>query len=205
MARTLQSAALTLLCAASLSAQHLAQVKPAADYSSKQSQTGVTIAVKAYHTPELVEEAFGKKADPVKYGILPVLLVVENAGAAPISLENLKVRYVDRNGDGLDPVHPRDLGLWNPKGNQPKDRPRIIPPIPGMSRPKVKKGPLAKREITESGFDAPLLTPGQSADGFFYYDVRDIERAMSSARIYIDGMVNMTTDQPLFYFEVPLR
>ena len=132
-------------------------------------------------------------------------VVVENGGKDSLSLENLEVRYITSRGDGVDAVPAEDLGLWNPKGHQPRDRPRYIPPVPGLNRPKVKKGPLAKSEITGSGFSAPLLVPGESANGFFYYNVGDVENSTDNTRIYISGLKNMATGQELFYFEVPLQ
>src|SRR5437660_2159498 len=47
---------------------------PASSYQTKQSSEGVTVAAVAYNTEELAHTAFGK-ADPNKYGILPVLVI----------------------------------------------------------------------------------------------------------------------------------
>lgn len=171
---------------------------------AKQSQGEVTVAVKPYHTEERMKEAFNK-ADPMKYGLFPVLLVVTNGGNAILNLEQMSVRYISARGDGIDDIPAADVVRWNPKGAQPRDKPRYIPSVPGMNRPKVKKGPLAKPEVENSGFDAPVLAPGESAQGFFFYNVTNTEDPVSKARMYISGIKNLATGQDLFYFEIDLQ
>ncbi len=128
------------------------QVKSAPEYAARQEQAGVTVAVKAYRSQEEQKEAFGK-AEPYKYGFLPVLVVITNNSDHPLGLQNLKVRFIDSRGEGLEPTSGEDLTFFNPKGHQPKDRPAYIP-IP-LGGPKVKKGPLAKPEITRTRIPGP--------------------------------------------------
>ena len=200
---TLSAAAVALSLAPAMFGGDTA-VRAASEYPTKQSQSGVTIAIEPYQSEAKVDEAF-PKTNPPKYGILPVLLVMENAGDAPLDLKNLVVRYTPRGEEGIDAIPAGELALWNPKGHQPRDRPKYIPSVPGIgNKPKVKKGPMAKPEVTDSGFEAPVLAPGDSAHGFFYFHVGDVDRALSGATIYISGVHNMTTNQDLFYFELPL-
>lgn len=171
---------------------------------AKQAQAGVTVAVKPYHTDAAMKEAFNK-ADPMKYGLFPVLLVITNDGDAILNLEAMQVRYITARGEGIDDIPVADVIRWNPKGAQPRDRPRYIPPVPGMNRPKVKKGPLSKPEVENSGFEAPVLPPGESAQGFFFYNITNTEDPLSNANMYISGIRNLATGQDLFYFEISLE
>jgi hypothetical protein len=175
------------------------QVKPAHEYASRQEQAQVIVAVKPYRGEEEQKAAFGK-AQPYKYGFLPVLVVITNNSGHPLGLQNLKVRFIDSRGDGLEPISAEDLGYFNPKGHQPKDRPSYIPiPIGG---PKVKKGPLAKPEIAQREFQAPVVAPSATASGFFYYNAGT--GPLTGSAIYISGIRDMTTGKDLFYFEIPL-
>jgi hypothetical protein len=175
------------------------QVKPAQEYSARQEQAGVTIAVQPYRGEEEQKDAFGK-AQPYKYGFLPVLVVIANESDHPLGLEQLKVRLIDGRREGLEPTSGENLGFFNPKGHQPKDRPSYIPiPIGG---PKVKKGPLAKPEITQREFQAPVIAPHTTASGFFYYNTGT--GSLDGASMYISGIRDMTTGSDLFYFEIPL-
>jgi hypothetical protein len=46
-----------------------------------------------------------------------------------------------------------------------------------------------------------MLPPGESANGFFYFQAIHEPGAM----LYITGIRNAATGQELFYFEVPAR
>jgi hypothetical protein len=191
------------LVAGAVAADEMFKPQTADRYPSKQSQAGVTVAVRAYHTPDRQEAAFGK-ADPWKYGVLPVLVVITNEGEAPISLQNLQARFVQGRSEGLEPTSGDDLQYFNPKGAQPREKPKYIPNIPGMNRPKAKKGPLAKPEIVDRQFKAPIVAPRESASGFFYYFVGTERDPLEGSTIYLSGLKNMQTNQELFYFEIPL-
>lgn len=179
------------------------RAKEASKYPAKQSQGLVTVAVKPYHTAKLMKQAFGK-TKPYKYGVLPILVVVTNKGDGVIGLENLKVRYITAERDGLEPVSAADLAYFNPKGHQPTQKPSYIPGIPGLNKPKVKKGPLAKSEIRTREFSAPVLTPESTVSGFFYYTVGKGGDPVPGAAIYLSGLVDLQSGQELFYFEIPL-
>jgi hypothetical protein len=191
------------LAAGAVAADEVFKPQTADRYPSKQSQADVTIAVRAYHTPERQEAAFDK-ADPWKYGVLPVLVVITNQGQAPISLANFQARFVQGRGEGVEPTSGDDLVYFNPKGAQPRDKPPFVRNIPGVSRPKVKKGPLAKPEIMDRQFKAPVVAPGETASGFFYYFVGAESDPLKDSTIYMSGLKNMQTSQDLFYFEIPL-
>ena len=195
---------LGLFVGAAVAADEMFKPQTADRYPAKQSQAGVTVAVRAYHEPEERQKAAFDDADPWKYGVLPVLVVITNEGEAPISLQNLQARFVQGRGEGLEPTTGDDLQYFNPKGAQPREKPKYIPNIPGVSRPKVKKGPLAKPEIVDRQFKAPVVAPGETASGFFYYFVGTDRDPLASSTIYMSGLKNMQTNQDLFYFEIPL-
>lgn len=177
---------------------------PADRYPSRQSQNDVTVAVRAYHDPERAATAFGK-TDPYKHGVLPVLVVVTNGGKNPVSLAGMKPRFVQGRNEGVEPISGDDLAYFNPKGAQPRQNPSMIPGIPGVTRPKVKRGPLARPEIVERQFKAPVVAPGETASGFFYYHVGRDRDPLSGATIYLSGLRDMTSGQELFYFEISLE
>jgi hypothetical protein len=190
-----------LLAAGPASGDDGFQVKPAQQYQARQEQSGVIVAVQPYRGEQEQKDAFGK-AHPSRYGFLPVLLVITNNSDHPLGLEGLKARFIDARREGLEPVSGEDLAYYNPKGHQPKDRPSYIP-IP-LGRPKAKKGPLAKPEITQREFKAPVVAPNTTASGFFYYNTGTGSNPVEGASMYISGIRDMTTGSDLFYFEIPL-
>src|ERR1039457_6382091 len=74
---------------------------PAASYASHQSNAQITIGVDPYVTAEKLTLAFGK-LNPNQYGILPVLVVIQNDSGKAIRLDRLKVEYAGPNHGRVD-------------------------------------------------------------------------------------------------------
>ena len=204
----LPRAALTLACLLGLATAWAAdkaefRVRAAADYPARQSEKKITAAVKPYLDEKEVKQAFGK-AKPLKYGFVPVLVVINNDSDDAYDLKNLQVRFVMSDRQGIDPMSAEDLKYFHPDGSQPRDRPRYIPPVPGLNKPKVKKGPLAKTSISDREFKAPVLAPHSTVSGFFYYATGTQPDPIPGAAMYLSGIRNLRTGQDLFYFEIPL-
>jgi hypothetical protein len=166
---------------------------PAGSYPSKQSNSGLTIAVVPYDKEEQAETAFGK-AHPFKHGVLPVLVVMENTGKQALRLDGMRVEFHAPNGDKVEATPARDVAYLTPP-----DRPKVSAnPLP---RIKKKKNPLAASEIDARAFAAKMLPPGESAHGFFYFQTSSLRPGSS---IYITGINEAGSGKELFYFEIPL-
>jgi len=194
--------AVALLLTSSARADDVFKVKPAGKYAARQKQGEITVAVKQFATDKDSKQAFGK-AKPLKYGFLPVLLVITNDTDDALALEDLKVRLITSDREGIEPTSAEDLAYYQPS-TRPKERPRYIPRVPGLGGPRVKKGPLAKPEITGRAFKAPIIPPRGSASGFFYYETGTEGDPVSRATVYISGIRNLNTGRDLFYFEISL-
>jgi hypothetical protein len=166
---------------------------PAGSYAH-QTSGPVTIGAKAYKQQELTESAFGKKVDPLKFGVLPVLVVVENKGKEPVYLQNLEVSLVASDGRHAPAVAPEDLAHLG----SPTKRPGIKQtPIP---MPK-KKNPMNSPEMVVRAFSAKMLPPGDSASGFFYFEAKP----ESGDKLYVNGMREARSGKEIMYFEFPLE
>ena len=132
-----------------------------------------------------------------------MLVVIDNNTDHSLELAQLKVRFITSDREGLEPTSAEDLAFYQPS-TRPKERPRYIPSVPGFGRPKLKKGPLAKPEISGREFRAPIIPPRSSAHGFFYYEMGTISDPIPGANIYISGIRDLNTGRDLFYFEIPL-
>ena len=179
------------------------RVRAVTDYPARQGEKKLTAAVKPFVDETEVKQAFGK-AKPLKYGIVPVLVVINNDSDDAYDLKNLKVRFVMSDREGIDPMTAEDLKYFQPDGSQPRERPRYLPPLPGLNKPKVKKGPLAKTSISDREFKAPVIAPHSTVSGFFYYATGTQPDPIPGAAIYLSGIRNLKTGQDLFYFEIPL-
>jgi hypothetical protein len=169
---------------------------PAASYANHQTNSQITIGVEPYVTDDKVKTAFGK-LNPYQYGVLPVLVVIQNGSDKTIKLDRLKVQYIAPNHDRVDATPANDVRYL-----RPPQRPNVITGPGGMTKVlKTKKNPLDEWEIQGRAFTPVMLPPGQTASGFFYFQT-DVQHGST---IYLNGLTEAGTGKDLFYFEIPLQ
>src|SRR5689334_7905649 len=83
---------------------------PAASYPGAQTLDKITIAAVPYATPEQAASAFGK-VDPYKYGILPVLVVIENNTGKTLRLD-LKAEFLETQKQHVEAMPASDVVLY---------------------------------------------------------------------------------------------
>ena len=189
--------ALVLSITAAFAADKEAPFKaaPAASYPHHMANGGITVAADAYASGDKVKTAFGK-LDPYAYGVLPVLVVIQNDSQASIRLDRIKVVYVGPGNQRVEATPSREVRYA--KG---PERPSVYPGPGGKIKLKSKKNPLDAWEIDGRAFAAQMLPPGQAASGFFYFQAA----LQSGSTIFLNGMSEARSGKELFYFEVPLQ
>lgn len=185
------AAALSALAA--FAADKRFRAEPASAYAHQMSDQ-VTIGAKPYNTQDLTSEAFGKKADLLKYGVLPVLVVVENKRGNALDLRNAEISLVGADGRHVTAISPEDVPYMATNGKHP-GMPRVQIPLP------KKKNPLNAPEIVTRAFSAKMLPPGDSASGFFYFEAR----SEPGDKLYINGLRDARSGQEILYFEFPVE
>ncbi len=166
------------------------------DYATRQTVDQVTIAATPFLNDAEAHRAFGKKLNPVDYGVLPVLIIVQNDGLRAISLENMRVELLTPDRRHVEATPAQDVQYIYGAA-----QPKVVPgPIPGTQRVSRKKNPLSAWEITGRAFSARMLPPKESASGFVYF--RAPYRAGTA--VMINGLRDPASGKELFYFEIPL-
>ena len=167
--------------------------EPAASYPHQTSEK-VTIGVKPYFDDADVRPVFGKK-NPYNYGVLPVLVVIQNDSAKTIRVSPFEAIWVTPDRERIEATPAKDVRfLTAPR------RPTSLPGPPGI--PKLgHKNPLDTWEIEGRAFAAQMLPPGQSASGFVYFQT-GYERG---ATVYLSGLKEVDTGRELLYFEIPVK
>src|ERR1019366_9029355 len=118
------------------------QAAPAASYASHQSNAQITIGVDPYLTLDKVQLAFGK-LNPGQFGILPVLVVIQNDSDKAIRLDRLKVQYIGPSHELIEATPAKDVRYL-----KPPQRPSAIDGPAGKVKVlKTKKNPLDEWEI----------------------------------------------------------
>ncbi len=170
-------------------------VKPVESYPTRQAANGLTIAAVAYDSEEQQKAVFGKAALR-EFGILPVLLVMQNDSGKALKLDTMEVNYLTPQQRKVEETPASDVQyLDGPKRPNFGGSPLPIP----RRKPKSK---LAYPEIEGYGFNAKMLPANDKAHGFVYFQTS--HRPGSGAKIYIRGIVEAPTGKELLYFEVPL-
>jgi len=171
------------------------RAKAAAEYAHQASEK-VTVGAKAFDTEDLTAEAFGKKADLLKYGVLPVLVVIENKRDRAVDIQNIMVELVATDGRHGQAISPDDVMHLGETGKKP---PKLgSGPLP-FPLPK-KKNPLNSLEIVERAFSAKVVPANDSVSGFFYFEASP----EAGDSLYLSGIRDARSSKELLYYEFPL-
>lgn len=168
----------------------------ALSYPSRQTSNKVTIAAVPYDSEDQTRGAFGK-LNPNKYGVLPLLVVIQNDSHQSLRLDGIRVEYVAPDRSHVEATPARDVPYLSGP-SQPKFETGPIPK--GNPRVKRKKNPLAGGEIDVRAFSARMLPPGEQASGFFYFQAS----YRKGSQAYVTGIQEAGSGKELFYFEIPL-
>ncbi len=169
---------------------------PAAAWPAHQTIGDITFAAVRYESDDDTRPLFGK-VNLNQYGVLPVLLIVDNQSNQNLLLDMMRVEFTAPGGIRLEPTPPRDLPYLIGPTN-PLNRPRIPSPIPLPSRNKGNS--LSQVELDTRAWGAKNLLPGESTHGFFYFQTE----WRRSSYLYISGVREARTLKEVFFAEVPM-
>jgi hypothetical protein len=167
---------------------------PASSYPNKQTNDKVTIAVTAYDTEELAHTAFGK-LNPNEYGVLPVLVIIQNDTDQALKLDHLEVDYTGFDGRHVEATPASDIQVL---GGSPRPKLPSGSPIPLPH--KKYKNPLNTIEIEGRAFSVKILPAHDSANGFFYFQLEH----RPGAKFFLTGIKQAATRQDITFFEIPI-
>lgn len=168
---------------------------PTSSYKGSQTTEKITMAAVPFIDEEQIRSAFGK-VNPNKYGVLPVLVILENGTGKALKL-NLEADFVGPGGKHMEATPASDVTFIGGSGK--------APPIPGANPlpfpRRAKKGPLNVWEIEGRAFTAKLVPLGERVYGFVYFQT-DYK---PGSTLYLTGISDATTGKEYLYFEVPME
>lgn len=165
----------------------------AASYPSKQTNDHVTVAAVAYDTEEMAHTAFGK-LNPNQYGVLPILVIIQNDTDQALKLDHLDAEYTNAAGRNLDATPADEVKTL---GGAERPSVPVASPYPIHRK---HKNPLDVWEIDGRAFAAKLLPPHESVSGFFYFQTAH----EPGSRFYLTGIQVAATGHDIFYFDIRL-
>jgi len=166
---------------------------PATALPHHQTNGQVIIGADPYSSGEKLKAAFGK-LNPYQYGILPVLIAIQNDSGQSIRMDRMKAEYVDPHGERIEATPAKDVRYTRGSGAPP-------PPPIGVIPRHIKKSPLDDWEIEGRAFAAEMIPTGNSAYGFLYFQTG----IQKGATIYLSGITKAATGKELLFFEILLQ
>ena len=202
MGRLRYASVALLLAATSLPAAKKAPPVPdiaAVPARDSHVQDHVTIAVEPFETKA---KADFFRLDYPGHSLLPIRLIIRNDGDTPLDLNDVRIQFVAADGTKLPAATPDEINrrLFRFKDIQPRRVPGT--PITYHSAPVDKK---ILDDDKDFSFKSTTIAPHSTADGFLFYDVKDIDDPLlKHAEIYVkqihEGDAKRTE---LFAFTVP--
>jgi hypothetical protein len=190
---------LLLLCTRLVRAEH--PPPPAGAASSypafeAHADEHVTIAADPYNTRE---KASCFRIDYLKYGFMPIRIIVTNDGDKPISLEQARIHFITASGDKIPAAEPEDVerrttDVKNPGGAKIS--------IPGLNTKPKSKDPKIEADFNEFEYQAIVVEAHTTRAGFLFYDVQALDNPLKGAKLYLRRL-QASDGKDLFYFEIP--
>src|SRR5271154_6995749 len=190
---------LLLLCAHAAAVEHppppagAASSYPAFDAHADEH---VTVAADPYNTKE---KASCFRIDYLKYGFMPIRIIVTNDGDKPINLEQARIHFITASGDKIPAAEPEDVerrttDVKNPGGAKIS--------IPGLNTKPKSKDPKIEADFSEFEYQAIVVEAHTTRAGFLFYDVQGLDYPLKGAKLYLRRLQS-ADGKDLFYFEIP--
>jgi hypothetical protein len=166
----------------------------------------LSLRADSYSDSERAKDKFGKAANPVPLGILPVEVFLRNETTQPIRVKldtiQLVVHYESGREQNVDWLTVDDVAsaIAHP-GGPPAPKTRRFPIGTSAGDKKTEK----LTEILQPFLlDADILPPMSKIHGFLFFDLgRNISLA-GTATLYMPDVTNLPTSKALMFFEVGL-
>ena len=167
---------------------------PASSYPTKQTNDKVTLAAVAYDTEELAHTAFGK-LDPNQYGVLPVLVIIQNDTDQALKLDHVEVEYTGVDNRHVEATPASDVQTL---GGPPKQ-----PPWGMAARYRLHESTRIRWSAweIEGRASRPRCCRRMNRPTAFSIS-RPTHRP--GAKFYLTGIKMASTGQDILYFEIAL-
>ncbi|MGH9734207.1 MAG: hypothetical protein ACRD8A_06435 [Candidatus Acidiferrales bacterium] len=191
----------------------LGQSAPAATAASsalsQDHHGGLAVSVDPYTDVHRAKDKFGKSANPVSVGILPVDVYFKNDTPHPIRVNletvQLEVKSGEESHQYVDWLTVGQVAnmIRHPGGTPSAPSARRFPvglPLPG----KDKKVDSIIDQLRPFVLDSNIVPPLGTIHGFLFFDVSHDFSAAQKASLYLPDVVVLPDETALMFFEVPL-
>jgi hypothetical protein len=203
------SAALSLGSTGPLSVQQTGAPIPARG-GAVDAHEGITITVEAWTHASSYKEKFPKKS-PFNGGVVALNVTFRNDADESVKVDLQRIRLMitlgEENRQELDSLNADDVAdAVLLKGNKDPTKRRNPLPMPiGKPNPsRDKNWTDFKTDCQNAALPSPVVAAHASMNGLVYFDVRSEWDLLQTAKLYIPGIITMSSHTPLSYFEIDL-
>jgi hypothetical protein len=144
--------------------------------------------------------------DYLKYGLLPVQLIVSNDGDQAITTKNLRAELVTGRKTKLEALSQSEImdrlfrrGEVRGRGGSP-----VPLPIPLPHKAKESDAQKAREELDRACFNFLAVEPHSTRAGFLFFDSSLVSDAITGSHLYVNGVRNSRGEE-LLYFELSVE
>jgi hypothetical protein len=175
------------------------------------SHEGLTIGVDPWTVSSRYKEKFPKKS-PYSAGIVALKLSFRNETDEGIRVDLRRIRLVVQLSEdnrqelaSLTPDEVADTLLLQKNGKDPTVK-RIPLPVPLGKVPTTRdKNWIDFRDTCQdAGIPSPVIAAHSTVEGLIYFDIRGEWDLLQTSRLYVPGLITMSSKEPLSYFDIDL-
>jgi len=167
---------------------------------------GLSVSADAYTDPARAKDKFGKSADPLPLGILPVEVFLRNETSEPIHVDLSTIQLdVHPHGGAQDEdidamsVHDVAATVAHPHGPSAPSARRFPVGLPSSGDKKADK---VAEVLDPLSLDADIVPPMAMIHGFVFFDLGGDMSLADTASIYVPDVTRVPSQKPLMFFEV---
>lgn len=169
---------------------------PAVDIHSREE---VAIAADPYNTRA---KASIFRVDYLKYGFMPIRIIVTNNSGHELSLADAHIDFVTAAGQSVGTAEVPDVERRVNKIRNPGGGIKLPGPLPRIGNKSATKTKDIVADFREYEYNAATVPPHSTRSGFFFYDLEGLQHPLAGARLTLDT-IRFADGKDLFFFSIP--
>jgi hypothetical protein len=161
----------------------------------------VAIAADPYNT---AEKAKIFRVDYLKYGFLPIRVIVTNNGDKPISLDEARIHFITAMGSKIPAAESTDVERRTTQASNVEKKIPLPAPLPPIHRKPGSKDKDIEADFNQFEYQALAVEAHTTRAGFLFYDVQGLSNPLKGAKLYLRKLKG-ADGKELFYFEIPFE
>jgi hypothetical protein len=164
-------------------------------------QENVSIAADPYDTKAKISIF---RVDYLKYGFLPIRLIVTNNGDRPISLADARINFITAAGDRIPAAEAEDVERRVDKIKRPDSGYKLPGPLPRVGNKSGAKTKDIDDDFQSFEYSALAVEPHTTRAGFLFYDLQGVANPLVGGKLNL-RLLRDADGKELFYFEIPFQ